>query len=60
MLKTEKERSICARYSARDDEGLVHCKECPLVVEAAERICRAISHYDRHLKEWVLDKEADI
>ena len=56
MLKTEKEKSICARYSARDEKGLVHCKECPLAKDIG--ICKAVAHYDRHLKEWVLDEEA--
>ena len=56
MLKNDREKRICERYSKRDAEGLVHCKECPLAKDIG--ICKAVAHYDRHSKEWVLDKEA--
>ena len=32
MKLTEKEKAICKKYSARDEEGLVHCTECPLSI----------------------------
>ena len=32
MKLTENEKAICKKYSARDEEGLVHCNECPLSV----------------------------
>lgn len=53
---TEKQKKICIRYSKRDEKGLVHCHECPLVVGSPENYdfrCKANSHYDRHRKEWV-------
>ena len=60
MLKTEKDKAICAKYGARDAEGFVHCNECPL--RLSERwdlplACKATHHYDPKKKEWVLDDE---
>lgn len=50
MLTTERQKCICAKYSAKDAEGYVHCDECPLVIHAGWIMCRANAHYDRH--EW--------
>ena len=36
MKLTEKEKAICKKYSARDEEGLVHCGECPLSLNHPE------------------------
>lgn len=59
MLKNDKEREICDKYSARDENGKVHCKECPLnLCEKTGRPygdCKAIMHYDRARREWVYD-----
>ena len=30
MKLTHKEQEICNEYSKRDEEGYVHCPECPL------------------------------
>ena len=30
MDLTENEKAICREYSKRDEEGFVHCYECPL------------------------------
>lgn len=57
MLKSEKDKRTCSKYSAYDAEGYVHCMECPLVVDAL--MCKANSHYDRHLGEWVPDEEGE-
>ena len=57
MLKSERQKSICRKYSARDKYGYVHCNDCPLVVDQTGHMCRSNSHYDRKLKEWVLDEE---
>lgn len=57
MLKTEKDKRICAKYSARDSKGNVHCIECPLVVVGeADCMCKANSHYNRHTRMWELDE----
>ena len=32
MNLTDKEKEICNQYSKRDENGLVHCKECPLAI----------------------------
>lgn len=55
-LKSEKEMKTCSKYSARDETGFVHCHECPLVVDAYNLMCKANSHYDKHKKQWVIDK----
>lgn len=52
-------RSICRKYSARDNYGYVHCNDCPLVVDRTGHMCRSNSHYDRRLKEWVPDEEEE-
>lgn len=41
MKLTREEREICDRYSKRDQDGLVHCKECPLNLDARYCICKA-------------------
>ena len=56
MLKTEKEKAICQKFGGQDETGHVHCAECPLVVDSAYLKCKATAHYDRHLREWVLDE----
>ncbi len=63
MITNEKERKICKKYSAYDDDGHVHCNECPLQKGNPAQWdfrCKANSHYDRHLKEWVYDKSGRI
>ena len=56
MLKSERQKNICRRYSARDKDGYVHCNDCPLVVDRKYHMCRSNSHYDARLKEWVPDE----
>ena len=66
MLKTDRDKRICARYSKRY-RGCVNCGECPLslarihpeVVGLYDLMCKANSHYDRHLREWVPDEEGE-
>lgn len=58
MLKTDKEKSICEKYSKRDETGHVHCHDCPLVkgdYRFYDFRCKANSHYDRMTKEWEYD-----
>lgn len=57
MLTTDRERKICERYSKYDEEDKVHCFECPLrkAESTYDFRCKANSHYDRHLQEWVYD-----
>lgn len=57
MLTNERQKRICAKYSAKDAEGYVHCDECPLVIYAGWIMCRANAHYDRHLRNWEFDDE---
>lgn len=65
-LKTDREKRICAKYSARSKaDGLVHCNECPLNYmnyrgNMPDMGCKAIMHYDRHLRAWVDDDETDM
>lgn len=58
MLTNEKERKICAKYSAYDNTGKVNCHKCPLQKGSYwnwDFRCKANSHYDRTEKEWVYD-----
>ena len=67
MLKSKREKRICAKYGARDGYGYVHCNECPLNLfwirpeefSRYEFICKATHHYDRHKQEWVPDEESE-
>lgn len=49
---TQKEKEICKEYSERDEKGFVHCKECPLVMDADGFMCKSNSRYNRRTKEW--------
>lgn len=40
---TDKEKKICHKYSKRDENGKVHCFECPLVVDKYNMLCKANS-----------------
>lgn len=41
MKLTEDEKEICREYGARDDDGTVHCFECPLVIDRRQCVCKA-------------------
>lgn len=41
MRLTPKEREICKQYSKRDENNLVHCYECPLVISIRDCLCKA-------------------
>ena len=59
MLTTEREKRICAKYSAFDETGHVHCNECPLLKGDPndwDFRCKATCHYNRHTKEWEEDE----
>lgn len=59
MITNQKEQKICEKYGQRDEKGLVHCFECPLSKGNPKQYdfrCKANSHYDRKLKEWVYDE----
>lgn len=55
-LTNDRERRICAKYSKPDENRNVHCYECPLVKFNDDLLCKANSHYDRHLGYWVPDE----
>lgn len=60
MLTNDRERKICAKYSAYDENGKVHCLECPLQKGYPrwwDFRCKANSHYDLNMREWVYDSE---
>ena len=62
MLKTAREKAICEKYGARDAKGFVHCDECPLNISDRYDLplaCKATHHYDRHLRDWVLDEDEE-
>ena len=53
---TERDKKICAKYSARDENGRVHCPECPLVVDRDGHLCKANAKYNRKTREWELEQ----
>lgn len=56
MLTNYREQKICDKYSKRDENNKVHCKECPLRKGYGYDFrCKANSHYDRKTGEWVMD-----
>ena len=59
MITNPKEQKICDEYSARDERGFVHCSECPLRrnIGMWNFQCKANSHYDRKLRDWLYDEE---
>lgn len=58
MLTNDREKRICAKYSAYDENNRARCSECPLHkgnFEMWDFRCKANSHYDRHTREWEYD-----
>lgn len=55
MLIKDKDKKICEKYSTRDKDGFVHCRDCPLVVDRTNCLCKSFMHYDRHKRKWVPD-----
>ena len=41
MKLTKTEQKICDKYRQRDNEGRVHCSECPLMMDEQTLICKA-------------------
>ena len=41
MKLTPKEQAICDEYSKRDEDGKVHCHECPLCIDHLYALCYA-------------------
>lgn len=59
MITNPREQKICDKYSEYDDNGHVHCNECPLTkgnFRMHDFRCKANSHYDRHTGEWEYDE----
>lgn len=58
MITNYREKRICDKYSASDETGHVHCKDCPLKKGNPSRYdfrCKANSHYNRKTKDWEYD-----
>lgn len=51
---TDRQKKICDKYSEMDENGKVHCNECPLRVGEGifDFRCKANSVYNRHTREW--------
>lgn len=59
MKLTTKEMEICKKYSMRDKEGYVHCRECPLAVDVRYSLCKA-NITKKEWKEYWSDKSENI
>ena len=42
MILVGEDAEICKKYSAKDEKGLVHCNECPLVLRINDLECHNI------------------
>ena len=51
---SEEEKEICRKYSARDEEGFVHCKECPLLIPDIPTMCKAVAT-EEEWEKWKHD-----
>ena len=51
-LNLAKEWAVC---KPNDENGWVHCSECPLVISAYELMCKANASYDRRARAWEYD-----
>lgn len=54
MLKTERDKKICAKYSEKVN-GCVQCDVCPLSLGLW--LCKAVAHYNRKTHKWEYDFE---
>ena len=52
-MLSDKDKKICEKYSARDKNGFVHCRDCPLVVNKAKCLCKARTLFPSKRKENV-------
>lgn len=41
MKLTDEEKEICKKYGRRDEEGFVHCHECPLAFDIRYYLCKS-------------------
>lgn len=51
MDLTPEEQKICEKYGKRDEDGEVHCYECPLAIDTRYCVCKA-SVTEEEYREW--------
>lgn len=54
MRLTKEEKEICKKYSTRDEDGFVHCRECLLTADRRYAMCKrnmTAQEWREHL-EW--------
>lgn len=51
MKLTPEEHKICDEYSRADEEGRIHCFECPLAIDTRFCVCKA-NVTEAEYKEW--------
>lgn len=39
MRLTSEQAAVCKLYSSRDPNGIVHCAECPMVLDRRYSVC---------------------
>ena len=63
MLKSERQKDICRKYSTRDKDGYVHCNDCPLVIDRKykEKVIKELKKCaDNSYDMWcAIDSEQD-
>lgn len=40
MRLTAEEKAICKEYGKRGEDGRVRCRECPLVIDRRDMVCK--------------------
>lgn len=52
MKLTPEEKDICRQYGKRDQEGRVHCFECPLALDTRYHVCKKTVSKKEYLAEY--------
>lgn len=52
MKLTKEEMDICRQYRKRDNEGHVHCFECPLALDTRYNVCKKNVSKKEYLAEY--------
>ena len=56
MLTSDYDKHICDKYRTTiENNKSLQCRNCPLMIDYEEGLCKAIAHYDKTRGKWVLD-----
>ena len=52
MKLNAEEKKICKKYSKPDKDGIVHCKDCPLVISVTYCLCKKNVTKKEYKESW--------